>query len=96
MADLLSFVIPKIQVHWSDLAYHLKFEYYEIKSIKETHQGDLEKCCKKLLEDWLYTNKGVGPKTWPILLAKLEEITDLIAAVEDIKTSKVTIPLECH
>ena len=41
-------------------------------------------------KDWLSTNKGVTPKTWPTLLAKLGKVENLVAVIEEIKSTTVT------
>ena len=87
MRHLISIVIPKIKAYWEEVAYVLEFDFSDVGAIQMERNGDPKKCCLQLLKDWLYTNKGRKPKTWQTLLASLEELEDLTAIVEEIKST---------
>jgi len=86
MDELIFYVIPEICAHWESIAYALKFKIADVDSITDTHNKDSNRCCRQLFKEWLSTNKGVSPKTWQVLLKKLEKL-DLKAAVENIRSS---------
>ena len=90
MGDLNYIVVPKIKAHWEDVAYALRFKIHDVQAIKEKYHEDPKKCCVQLFADWLSTNKGVTPKTWPTLLAKLKKVEELTEVVENIKAAIVT------
>ena len=90
MGDLITIVIPNIKAHWEEVAYVLRFKIIDVNAIKEKHKDDPKKCCQQLFIDWLSTNKGVTPKTWPTLLAKLGKVENLVAVIEEIKSTTVT------
>ncbi|XP_065892496.1 uncharacterized protein [Dysidea avara] len=90
MGDLITIVIPKIKAYWEDVAFVLRFKIIDVDAIKAKHNDDPKKCCQQLFKDWLSTNKGVTPKTWPTLLAKLGKVEYLVAVIEEIKSATVT------
>lgn len=85
MDDINKIVVPRINAHWEDVAYALKFTIEHVKSIKAKCGQDHAQCCKELFKDWLSTDKGLKPNTWSTLLQKLGEISDIAAATEEIK-----------
>lgn len=84
MQDLLKIVIPRINAEWENVAYALCYSIPNVKTISRKHKDDPEKCCKELLTDWLTTNNGARPKTWSTLFDKLNEVSELTAAREEI------------
>ena len=82
MAILNTIVVPRINAEWEDVAYALRYDIPTVESIRYKHNYNPKRCCKELLEDWLKTNNGVGPKTWSTLLDKLKNIGELAAARE--------------
>lgn len=94
MSDLNYFVLPRIQAHWKEVAYALRYDIHTVKAIEESSKENTKKCCMQLFEDWLTTNHGssAGPKTWATLLTALGKIEELTAVREDIlKDLKATM-----
>ena len=85
MWDLIKIVIPKVKAEWEYVAYSMEYDIATVKAIKKDCRDDKE-CCKTLFEDWLYTDRGVAPKTWSTLLQKIRDVDSLAAAVDDIKS----------
>ena len=85
MWDLNRSVVPLIMVHWEDVAYALRYDIPAVNAMGAKYNNDPIKCCKELLKDWVSTDRGVGPKTWEILLKQLEEVPELAASLEKIK-----------
>ena len=79
-------VVPRIAAHWSLVADYLEYELEFKQLIKEKGHHDAMDCCVILLEDWLSSNRGVSPKSWPKLIEVLKEIRCLRGAAE--KSSK--------
>ena len=84
MWKLIKIVVPKIQADWEDVAYSMDFDISMVKAIKEDFQT-AEKCCKFLFEDWLYTSRGVIPKTWIKLLERIKDVDSLKQDAEAIE-----------
>ena len=51
----------------------------------ECNLRDSRSQCQKLFENWLTGAHGCTPKTWGKLLERIEAVSDLTAAAEDIK-----------
>lgn len=84
MRLLHEIVIPRIASNWSMVADYLHYDMEHKQLIKETHPNDPLKCCVRLLEDWLCSDRGVSPKSWFRLIEVLKKIEDLTAATEKI------------
>ena len=85
MWQLNKIVVPQIMDYWEDVAYSsLHYDIPQVKAIKATHRGDPKRCCQELLEDWLSTDSGIGPRIWEILLKQLKEVPELTASVDNI------------
>ena len=84
MRLLHEIVIPRIASKWSIVADYLDYDMEHKQLIKERCQNDPLKCCVELLEDWLYSDRGVSPKSWSKLIEALKEIKNLTAATEKI------------
>ena len=81
-------VIPKISAEWENVAHMMKYHLNTISTIeKESH--NFQDRCQKLFKNWLTTSNGPSPKTWKTLLKCIENVEDLTAAVEEIKTELV-------
>jgi len=61
-------VIPQLTVHWEKVATALQFNRSEIDTIAQNCNGDQKECCVEMLEDWINTDKGLKPSTWPVFL----------------------------
>ena len=77
MHDLIIIVVPKVLAEWEDVAYALDYDIQIVRQIRNKYNGNVAKCCKELLEDWLVTNNGATPNTWGTLLDALKEIKEL-------------------
>ena len=84
MWTLIKIVIPKIKARWEDVAYCMGYDIYFVEATKKQFIN-LDEQCKKVFTDWLTTSHGPTPKTWQILLSKLNDVEDLKAAVESIE-----------
>ena len=84
MWNLTKIVIPKIKARWEDVAYSMGYDVYFVEATKEEF-SKLDKRCRQVFTDWLTTSHGPTPKTWEILLSKLKDVNDLVAAVESIE-----------
>ena len=84
MRKLIKIVIPKIQADWEDVAYFMDYDISIVKAIKEDFQT-VEKRCKFLFVDWLFTSHGVTPKTWNKLLERIKDVDSLKQAAEAIQ-----------
>ena len=84
MRKLIKIVIPKIQADWEDVAYFMDYDISIVKAIKEDFQT-VEKRCKFLFENWLFTSRGVTPKTWNKLLERIKDVDSLKQVAEAIE-----------
>ncbi|XP_065903549.1 uncharacterized protein [Dysidea avara] len=91
MENLVFVMVPKIKEHWEDVAHILQFKFTDVEAIKAQHNEDPRKCCWQLFQDWLWTDKGVHPKTWSTLLDKLEQVEELKAVMDEIKLFAVML-----
>lgn len=73
MRDLNRLVVPRIEVHWNDVAYALHYKLYTADAIQDKFKG---RACMRFFEDWLSTDHGAsaGPKTWLTLLNAIKEV----------------------
>ena len=95
MRLLHELVVPRIAADWNIVADYLEYELEYKRLIREKCRDDPERCCVKLLEDWLTSNRGVSPKSWSKLIDILREIKSLKATteklVEDLTTAGVIL-----
>ena len=84
MKVLHKVVIPRIAAKWSMVADFLDYEveFKEVINLQCHH--DVLRCCAYLLEDWLFSHRGVSPKSWSTLIGTLRKIKPLIGTVEKI------------
>ena len=66
------------------MAYSLHYEIATVQSIK-IDSSSSEEACLSLLEDWLTSSRGVSPKTWAILIERIEEVDNLYTAATEIR-----------
>ena len=57
-------VIPEVSCRWRTIADYLEYSTAKKKEIEKRQCGDPYDCCAELMEDWLTSDRGVGPKTW--------------------------------
>ena len=74
-------VIPKILSHWESLADSLQLEASYIAEVKKRCGGDQKKCCIDMIESWISSDRGVDPKTWPVLLQAIARTSPELASV---------------
>ena len=84
MWNLIKIVVPRIQAQWENFAFSMQYKIGTIQAIREDCK-DSEKCCKRLLEDWLTTSNGVTPKTWSELLKRIKDVNSLTSTVTAIE-----------
>jgi len=60
-------VVPLLTIHWKTVAAALHFTPSEIETIAHNNM-DQKKCCVEMLEEWINTDKGLRPSTWPVFL----------------------------
>ena len=82
MRLLHEIVVPRIAAYWDIVAMYLGYEVEYKQLIKERCHHDPERCCLELLEDWLSSDRGVSPKSWPKLIGALKGIKSLTATTE--------------
>ena len=51
-------------------------KYFALDNIEKNHNGDLEKCCKEMLQNWLNGKPNCGncSRTWDGLLPVVEKV----------------------
>ena len=83
-------VIPKVSAQWESLADSLQLEAPHIAEVKKRCGGDQKKCCVDMIEDWISSDGGVNPKTWPVLLQAIARTSPELATVaNDIKEALI-------
>ena len=63
MRLLHEIVVPRIVADWSMVADYLECELEYKRLIRENCCDNPWRCCVKLLEDWLTSNRGISPKS---------------------------------
>ena len=93
MKMIRKLVIPKISSHWESVASSLELDKNHIALVKEKCRGDQKKCCVEMIENWISSDKGLSPKTWPVLLQALSQTSPELAVVaSDIKETVINQP----
>ena len=85
MSVLLRVVIPRIVAHWRTLAYYLELNISTVDVIKKQYPHDPVESCTEVFACWLNSDEGIHPKTWAVLLTKLEDVVELTAVTEQIE-----------
>ena len=69
-------VLPRIAGSWYGLGMKLGAEHFTLNIIAQNHKGDLEKCCKEMLQNWLNGKPDCGncSRTWDGLLPVVETV----------------------
>ena len=78
-------VIPEVSYCWRTIADYLEYPLAMKKEIEERQRHDPRKCCAELMEDWLTSDRGVGPRTWDKLVSVLKEVGELSSSVTTIE-----------
>ena len=78
-------IIPEVSYCWRTIADYLEYPVAKKKEVEERQRGDPHECCAELMEDWLTSDRGVGPKTWDKLVSVLKEIKELSSSVTTIE-----------
>lgn len=74
-------VVPKVSSCWESLAQRLQLEVSHVRMVSESNGGDNKKCCVNMIEDWISSDKGVEPKTWPVLLQAISNTPEVSSSV---------------
>ena len=82
-------VIPKVSPYWEKLHAYLEYDIITKKEIETKYKGDPQQCCTALLEDWIMSDRRVGPKTYTKLLEVLDEMIEIGSITEQIKNCLV-------
>jgi len=84
--ELISNIIaPKVSAYWNRILYHLEYDVAFKKELEKKYMGDPRQCCTTLLEDWITSSRGVGPKTYNNLLEVLGQLPELVSVVAEIR-----------
>ena len=89
-------VISEVSYCWRTIADYLEYPVAKKKEIEERQRGDPYKCCAELMEDWLTSDRGVGPRTWDKLVSVLKEVGELSSSVTTIEQRLVKEGLLCN
>ena len=89
-------VIPEVSYCWRTIADYLEYPVAKKKEIEERQRGDPYNCCAELMEDWLSSDRGVGPKTWHKLVSVLREVRELSSSVTAIEQCLLQEGLLCN
>ena len=89
-------VIPEVSYCWRTVADYLEYPVAKKKEIEERQRGDPCKCCAELMEDWLTSDRGVGPRTWDKLVSVLKEVGELSSSVTTIEQRLLKEGLLCN
>ena len=86
MKLLYKIVIPKISAHWEIVLAYLQYHISFKRELDKKNSRDPRSCCTDLLEDWITSDRGKGPKTYTTLMEVLYSIAEVADYAEDIKT----------
>ena len=74
------------------MAVSLQLEASHIAEIKKSCDEDQKKCCIDMIENWITSDRGVNPNTWPVLLQAIASISPELATVaNDIKEALIKL-----
>ena len=85
MKLLHKLVIPKISAHWEIILAYLQYDISFKQELDKKHSRDPRSCCTNLLEDWVSSDRGIGPRTYTTLLEVLYSIPEVADFAQDIK-----------
>ena len=74
-------VVPKVSSCWQSLGQSLQLEASHLRVISDSNGRDVRKCCVTMIEQWISSDKGVEPKTWPVLLQAIANTSLLSSSV---------------
>ena len=89
MKLLYKFVIPKVSAHWEVILAYLQYDLSFKQELDKKHKRDPRSCCTNLLEDWISSDAGIGPKTYTTLLEVLYSIPEVANFAQDIKNQLI-------
>ena len=86
-------VVPKISSHWESVAASLQLDGAHIEVVEQRCRGEPRKCCVDMIENWISSDKGLSPKTWPVLLQAISRTSpELVVVASDIKEALIKQP----
>ena len=77
MKLIMKLVIPKISSCWESLGHSLQLKAPQLEVIRQSNSGDPKKCSVSMIEEWISSDEGVKPKTWPVLLQAIANTSEL-------------------
>jgi len=69
--DLDDHVVPRWASKWRKLGTQLKVDYHLMDNIEYDHPTDCERCCSKMLTEWLQSNPNA---CWENLIAVIDNL----------------------
>jgi len=78
-------IVPKVSTYWHVVLVYLEYDVVFKKELEKKHKGDPQLCCTALFEDWITSDRGVGPKTYNKLLDVLNQFPDTSDCAAEIK-----------
>ena len=74
MFELNQIVIPRVMVHWKDLAYSMRYSIGDVQAFNKDGR-DVRECCQELFTNWLTTAHGPTPKSYQTLQQRYDHFT---------------------
>ena len=71
MKTMYKYVVSKLSPYWTTVGDYLEYSVVERNSFRGANNN---KSLVTLLENWISTNNGRGPKTWSAFIGVLEEL----------------------
>ena len=69
--ELNDHVVPRWASSWKELGTQLKLEQHLLQNIEKDNASDYERCCSKMLSEWLEINTSAS---WGTLLNALDDL----------------------
>lgn len=68
--------MSRIAVSWYDLGLRLGAKYFTLNLVIQRHNGDPERCCSEMLQNWLNGKPDCGDcsRTWDDLLPMVQMV----------------------
>ena len=86
MKHLHELVIPKIYLHWREVADCLSESLYIMMMIKKERTSEYPmQACEDLLRDWLCSEDSLHPCSWETLINSLKQVHPLTEVAMQIK-----------
>lgn len=85
MKLMMRHVVDKLAPYWVLVCDYLEYPVYMRNQFADYHGHVHRKCLIAVLEDWISTDNGRGPKTWSTFIESLSEIEGLEDITEAIR-----------